>query len=145
MPFAAPATSILLADAVDAGLDERRVETESSGRRRRIGSVPAIEERPVITLPYPALASAAAGFGHNFIALDPDGPARRFAPFVRKGNRYMPSLGMAAALVAGGVPSRRSRPGRRHRSACAIAGSRSCRFEVPTCSDPRSVTISRRC
>jgi CHASE2 domain-containing sensor protein len=63
---------------------------------------PAIEERPVITLPYPALASASAALGHNFIALDPDGPARRFPPFVRRGDRYMPLLGVAAALLAGG-------------------------------------------
>ncbi len=53
-------------------------------------------------LPYPALASAAAGFGHNFIVIDADGPARRFPPFVRQADRYMPSLGVAAALAAGG-------------------------------------------
>jgi hypothetical protein len=63
---------------------------------------PAIEERPVITLPYDSLATAAAGFGHNFLALDRDGPARRMLPFIRKGTRFMPSLGMAAGLFAGG-------------------------------------------
>jgi adenylate cyclase len=92
---------ILLADAVDAGLDKGTVEQkEWSAPPYRLGR--AIEERPVITLPYPALAAAAAGFGHNFLALDSDGPARRFAPFVRKGDRFMPSLGVAAALAAGG-------------------------------------------
>ncbi len=63
---------------------------------------PAIEERPVITLPYPALSSASASLAHNFIALDRDGPARRFPPFVRQGDKYMPLLGVAAALAGGG-------------------------------------------
>jgi adenylate cyclase len=92
---------ILLADAVDPGFEDREVEqAQWSAPPYRLG--PAIEERPVVTLPYEALASAAAGFGHNFLALDPDGPARRIAPFVRRGERYMPSLGMAVALAAGG-------------------------------------------
>ncbi len=55
----------------------------------------------MVTPPYPALASAAAGLAHNFIALDPDGIARRFPPFIRQGDRYMPSLGVAAALAGG--------------------------------------------
>jgi hypothetical protein len=61
-----------------------------------------IEERPVITPPFPRLTAAAFGLGHNFLALDDDGVARRIVPFVRKGDRYLPSLGIAAALVAGG-------------------------------------------
>jgi adenylate cyclase len=92
---------ILLADAVDAGLNDGQLQqTPWDAPAFRLGL--AIEERPVITLPYPTLAAAATGFGHNFIALDRDGPARRFAPFVRKGDRYMPLLGVAAALKAGG-------------------------------------------
>ncbi|HSC29858.1 MAG TPA: adenylate/guanylate cyclase domain-containing protein [Vicinamibacterales bacterium] len=92
---------ILLADAVDPGLIGAEVPQASwPAPPYRLG--PAIEERPVIKLPYDSLADAAAGFGHNFLALDPDGPARRIVPFVRSGDRYMPSLGMAAALAAGG-------------------------------------------
>ncbi len=92
---------IMLADAVDPGLDNAELKQEAwKAPPYRLG--PAIEERPVVTLPYPALASAVAGFGHNFLALDPDGPARRVAPFIRQGDRYMPSLGVAAALVGGG-------------------------------------------
>ena len=91
---------VLLVNAVDPGLVEGEVEQKAwSVPPYRLG--PAIEERPVITLPYDALAESAAGFGHNFLALDPDGPARRLPPFVRKGERYMPSLGIAAALAAG--------------------------------------------
>ncbi|HET7217983.1 MAG TPA: adenylate/guanylate cyclase domain-containing protein [Vicinamibacterales bacterium] len=92
---------IVLADAVDAGLVGGEVDQKAwAAPPYRLG--PAIEERPLITLPYPALAAASAAFGHNFIALDPDGPARRFPPFVRKGDRYMPLLGVAAALTGGG-------------------------------------------
>jgi adenylate cyclase len=92
---------ILLADAVDPGLVGAEVVQRAwASPAYRLG--PAIEERPVIALPYDSLAQAAAGFGHNFLALDPDGPARRMPPFVRRGERYMPSLGVAAALRAGG-------------------------------------------
>jgi len=93
---------LLLVDAVDPG--------------RRIGETPqkpwdappfqlgpSIEERPRILLPYPQLAAAARWFGHNLAAMDDDGPLRRSLPFVRQGNRYMPSLGVAAALAYGGV------------------------------------------
>lgn len=92
---------ILLADAVNPGFSDREIEqTPWSAPGYRLG--PVIEERPVITLPYESLAVSAAGFGHNFLTLDPDGPARRMAPFVRNAERCMPSLGMAAALAAGG-------------------------------------------
>jgi adenylate cyclase len=91
---------IVLADAVDAGVDEGvLVQEQWQAPPYRLG--PSIEERPVVTLPYSGLASAAAGLGHNFIALDPDGPARRFPPFIRQGDRYMPLLGVAAALSGG--------------------------------------------
>ena len=36
--------------------------------------------------------------GHNFAALDAGGSLRRILPFVRSGDRFMPSLGVAAAL-----------------------------------------------
>jgi adenylate cyclase len=92
---------IVLADAVDAGIDNGElIQQDWAAPPYRLG--PAIEARPVITLPYPALASASAGLAHNFIALDRDGPARRFAPFVRQGEKYIPLLGVAAALVGGG-------------------------------------------
>src|SRR5262249_34534570 len=46
--------------------------------------------------------NAAAELGHNFLAMDEDGVARRFAPFIVNGGKQLPSLGVAAALVAGG-------------------------------------------
>lgn len=93
---------ILLANAVNPGATagQARDTAKWPGPAYMLG--PAIEERPLILAPFPALADAAAGLGHNFLAMDPDGPARRMAPFVRSGDRYLPSLGIAAALKAGG-------------------------------------------
>lgn len=61
-------------------------------------------ERQTLLLPYQQLADAAAGFGHNYFALDADGPLRHTVPFVRaqRGN-VLPSLGLAAALKARGI------------------------------------------
>jgi len=92
---------VLLANAVHPGFEDRAVEpTAWNAPPYRLG--PLIEPRPVIQLPYEPLASSASGFGHNFLALDPDGVARRMVPFVRHGGRYLPALGVAAALAAGG-------------------------------------------
>ena len=63
---------------------------------------PEIEERPVVVPPLPALLKSVRLLGHNFLPFDIDGPARRMPPFIRQGDHYMPSLGLAAALVAGG-------------------------------------------
>ena len=65
---------------------------------------PAIERRPLLVPPVQALAEASAGIAHNWLVLDPDGPARRFAPFIRVGDKFVPSLGVAAALHAANVP-----------------------------------------
>jgi adenylate cyclase len=59
-----------------------------------------VEPRPTLTPPFRRLASAAANVGHNFLAFDADGPARRWTPFVQSGGRVAPSLGLAAAIVA---------------------------------------------
>jgi adenylate cyclase len=59
------------------------------------------EERPVFTPPYEALARASRVVAHNFLVLDEDGPARRSSPFLRVGERAIPSPGIAAALVSG--------------------------------------------
>jgi adenylate cyclase len=93
---------VMLADATNPGT------TGSSGRQAspswlspyRLG--PVIEERPIVQVPFAELSNAAAALGHNFLALDEDGIARRVAPFIRSGGRYLPSLGVAAALRAGG-------------------------------------------
>jgi adenylate cyclase len=66
-------------------------------------SSPLVAERRTIFPPFAGLAGAAAGFGHNLFVLDADGPLRHTVPFVRVGDRALPSLGLAAALRASGV------------------------------------------
>jgi adenylate cyclase len=68
---------------------------------------PAFEARPGVILPYDELTDAAAAVGHSFSIYDPDGPVRRSAPFVRVGEAGgvgVPSLAVAAAMIAGRVP-----------------------------------------
>jgi len=91
---------ILLADATYTG-DTTNDETWPD-QGYRIDH-PQIFERKVILAPPDSLASAAAGLGHNFFSLDPDGPIRHTIPFVRVGDRAMPSLGLAAALRVAGT------------------------------------------
>lgn len=93
---------ILLADAATPGSSQPQAAATPvlPDRGYRLG--PIVEERSLIVTPLQALTAAASGLGHNFIALDDDGPARRMPPFVRSGGRFVPSLGIAAALAAGG-------------------------------------------
>ena len=106
----ASANIVLLADAVYEGVTEGTVTVAQGNapadwapRSLPFALGPGIPERSTITPPFQELTNAAALLGHNWLTLDADGPARRMAPFIRKGNNYMPSLGVAAALLAGGV------------------------------------------
>jgi adenylate cyclase len=63
-----------------------------------------IETRPVVTPPFDELAKASRALAHNLVVQDPDGPVRRAVPFVRGAGQFIPSLSVAAALVAGGMP-----------------------------------------
>ena len=62
------------------------------------------EERPSLEPPFPELAKASKALGHNLVVLDPDGPVRRSVPFVRHAGQFVPSLPLAAALLAGNTP-----------------------------------------
>jgi adenylate cyclase len=94
---------IMLADAVELGRSGlEHVQRPWTAPAYRLND--SIEERPIIGLPYPELADASHGFGHNVGILDDDGPARRVLPFIRNGGRYMPALGVAAALAYQGYP-----------------------------------------
>jgi adenylate cyclase len=64
-----------------------------------------VEARAVATPPFPELAKASRALGHNLVAADSDGPVRRASPFVRARGQYLPSLPIAAAIVARGVPA----------------------------------------
>jgi len=94
---------IMLVDAIDEGLigdepDKPAPSWKDPGYR--LGD--RAERRPIVLPPYSELAEASAGFGHNFLVLDDDGPARRMTPFIEHLGQYLPSLGIAAALEAGG-------------------------------------------
>ena len=116
------ANVILLADATDPGLTTESAQSAAtaSGRSPAYRLGPAVEQRPVILPPFAALADAASGLGHNFLALDDDGVARRVVPFVRNGDRYLPSLGVAAALAARGVPGLRRSCSKGRRFVCRV-------------------------
>ena len=97
--------TVLLADAVYEGTGAGAPQDLPDWRTRalpfRLG--PAIEERPIIVPPFDAALEATTTIAHNFLPFDPDGPARRLPPFVRQGDHYLPSLGVAAAIVGGGI------------------------------------------
>ena len=104
---------ILLADAVYLGTtggEQANAPAAWAGSPYKPG--PAVEEIPLVVPPFQSLTDAAATLGHNFLALDPDGPARRMPPFVRVGDKYLPSLGVAAALMADGAARGRRHPRR---------------------------------
>jgi adenylate cyclase len=92
---------VMLADATYEGetLDGGAVVPETPFRVES----PLVAERQVIFPPFEGLARAVAGFGHNLFVLDADGPLRHTVPFVRVGDRAVPSLGLAAAIRATGI------------------------------------------
>ncbi len=114
---------ILIADATFVGgtLEEQAVPDQ--GYRL---SDPRVLERRTIFPPTGALAGSATAVAHNFLSLDPDGPVRHIVPFVRHGDRAMPSLGLAAALRVSGVSGADVRIG----PSSLTAGSRTMPLEV---------------
>ena len=94
---------VLLADAVYSGTEGEQAvkpaEWKAPGYRLRAG----MPERPLVIAPFQALTDGARALGHNYLPLDPDGPARRMPPFIKHGSQFIPSLGVTAALIAGNV------------------------------------------
>jgi len=62
-----------------------------------------VEEHKGVKLPFAPLDQASRMLGNTFTVLDADGPVRRIVPFVRQGDTYYPSLGVATAMVALGL------------------------------------------
>jgi adenylate cyclase len=95
---------VMLADAVYEGIAGTGRKDASAakwtGSPFHAGSL--AEPRPLVLAPYQELTDAAAALGHNFLARDDDGPARRMAPFIVSDGKELPSLGVAVALRAGG-------------------------------------------
>jgi len=95
---------IMLADAVFEGYGGGAADVRAAVWRDpgyRVGD--RAEPRPQVLPPFQAVSDAAAALGHNLLVRDEDGPARRMPPFIRNGGKEMPSLGVAAALLALGV------------------------------------------
>jgi len=86
--------------AAHAALNSADVQIPDEGFRL---DVPGVIERDVVFPPYAGLRDAVSGYGHNLAILDPDGPLRHMTPFVRTNHRALPSLGVAAAVRAGGM------------------------------------------
>ncbi len=94
---------IMLADAVNEGLLSGEKDPNAAAwPNPGYTALAHAEQRPVVAAPYQALTDASMALGHNFLMLDPDGPARRMSPFIQNDGTYLPSLGVAAALAAGG-------------------------------------------
>ena len=99
-------TVVLGADAAaEALLDESRALAvdRATRPRREYGNVGrCVEERPRVLPPIAALEHAASALGHTLLVRDSDGPLRRHIPFVRGSGMLVPSLPMAAVLLATG-------------------------------------------
>jgi adenylate cyclase len=97
-------TVIMLADAVFEGFTGGKADATAAQWRDpgyRTGDL--AEPRPQVLPPFQSLTDASAALGHNLLIRDEDGPARRMPPFIRNGGKVMPSLGVAAALLASGI------------------------------------------
>lgn len=95
---------VMLADAVYEGIAGTGAKDASAAKWHGspFHAGPFAEPRPLVLAPYQPLTDAAAALGHNFLARDDDGSARRISPFIVSDGKELPSLGVAAALIAGG-------------------------------------------
>jgi adenylate cyclase len=73
-------------------------EEASSSASPALPPSPWIERRPRYNPPMPALRDVSRGAGHNLLALDADGVARRCIPFVRVGDTTIPALAVEGAI-----------------------------------------------
>jgi adenylate cyclase len=95
---------IMLADAVFEGYAGGKADASAAQWRDpgfHLGD--HAEARPQVLPPFQGLSDASAALGHNLLIRDEDGPARRMPPFISSAGKTMPSLGVAAALLASGV------------------------------------------
>ena len=99
---------VLLGDATFEGL----ASGNSTGTASNPPALPGpayrpgdgFQSRPDLDLPFDALAGAAAGIGHNYLARDPGSDTvRRVLPFIEHRGALVPSLGVAAALMFAGA------------------------------------------
>jgi adenylate cyclase len=95
---------VMLADTIYEGIADARVRDAHTAawKGSPFHAGPLAEPRPLVLPPYQSLTDAAAALGHNFAAKDADDVVRRISPFIVSDGKELPSLGVAAALLAGG-------------------------------------------
>jgi adenylate cyclase len=94
---------VLLADAIYEGtVGSARDQDAADWKGSQFQAGGLAEPRPLVLPPYQSLTDGAAALGHNFLVRDPDGTARSMSPFIVSDGKQLPSLGVAAALIAGG-------------------------------------------
>jgi len=94
---------VMLADAVYEGMVGGGKDTKAAiWRGSPYHAGPLAEPRPMVLPPYQLLTDGAAALGHNFLTSDDDSTTRRMPPFIVNEGKELPSLGVAAALIAGG-------------------------------------------
>ncbi len=101
-------TSVKAAGTVILPVDAT-YESEADGATSTIANglkldASRVIQRKVVFPPFGALGGAAAALAHNLTIYDPDGPIRHTVPLVRTGSSVIPSIGLATALRAGGIP-----------------------------------------
>ncbi len=74
---------------------------------RLVVSYPGVEMRPVFNPPMPLLSAVARSPASNLAVLDADGVARRYIPAVQVGDKVIPSLALAGAIVSLGLDGSR--------------------------------------
>jgi adenylate cyclase len=94
---------IMLADAVYEGLADGAVDEHApKWNSSPFHAGPLALPRPFVLAPVQRITDVSLALGHNFLTKDNDGPARRMAPFIVSQSKELASLGVAAALAAGG-------------------------------------------
>ena len=101
---------VLLADAVFQEMQDPKAQTSEprsdvSWPGATYAPGPGLLSRPDVHTPFAALRDSAAALGHNFLEKDPGGVSRAMYPFIESKGLVVPSLGMAAVLVANQVPA----------------------------------------
>src|SRR4029453_2149459 len=74
--------AVMVADATSPGMTGSSDQAKPRAWRSPYRLGPLIEERPLILPPFQQLSDAASALGHNFLALDADGIAKRKTPFI---------------------------------------------------------------
>jgi adenylate cyclase len=97
-------TVVLLADAVYEGVQDARVKDAHAAawKGSPFHAGPLAEPRPLVLPPYQSLTDAGVALGHNYVVTDAGDVLRRISPFIVSDGKQLPSLGVAAALLAGG-------------------------------------------